>query len=146
MRLVRICRWQFRKLALIFCCWHGRAGHSIMRRGPNLARGPGFAADRCFRCSWHLTCVLRMKQTVWGILCFSKISAALHRDDTAMYNTIPPHLTLPRGRCVQEAPDLFAGRILSSRVSSRWTLESESSLESPVEMSSHVASQVNKQS
>ena len=50
-KLVRISRWQSRKFVLICCCWHGHAGHSKMRRGPSLARGPGFTG-RC--CTWRL--------------------------------------------------------------------------------------------
>ena len=49
MKLVRISRWKSRKFVLIFCCRHGHASHLKMRRGPNLARGPGFADHSALR-------------------------------------------------------------------------------------------------
>ena len=43
-----------RKFALIFC-WHDLACQSKMRRGPNLAGGPGFA-NRCLMKMWAVVC------------------------------------------------------------------------------------------
>ena len=63
---------------------------------------------------------------------------------TPLHPGTPPHTvphTVPQRASCDLMTDLFASRILASC----WTLESESSLESPVEMSNHVASQVNIQ-